>query len=59
MKRNQTVGYAPSQNTLKPMIRLANNFLLKYGFTIRAEIEIEYQEGIITITLKNKKLWTL
>ena len=56
MKRNQTVGYAPSQNTLKPMIRLVNNFLLKYGFTIRAEIEIEYQEGIITITLKNKKL---
>jgi hypothetical protein len=55
MKRTQIVSYAPGVDTKKPMIRLANNFLLRNGFRVGSKIEIDYSDGIITITLKTQE----
>lgn len=54
MKRLQTVSYAPGRETQTPMLRIANRFLLKYGFNIGDKVEVEYTDGIITIILKPK-----
>lgn len=56
MKRIQTVSYAPGRYPETPMVKIANNFLKKYGFGVGAEIEIEYADGVITIILKNEKV---
>lgn len=56
MKRTQIVSYAPGKDTETPMVKIANSFLRKYGFTVGAEIEIEYAEGIITIILQKQNL---
>ncbi len=55
MKKTQTVSYAPGSDAKKPMIRVANNFLLRNGFRVGSEIEVDYSDGIITITLKNQE----
>lgn len=55
MKRTQIVSYAPGSDAKKPMIRLANNFLLRHGFRVGSEIEVHYSDGIITINLKNQE----
>ena len=55
MKREQTVTYKPSLTTEKPMIRISNLFLSKYGFQIGNKIEVEYADGFITIKLKNQR----
>jgi len=38
---------------LKPMLRIANRFMIKSGFNIGSKVDVEYKDGIITITLKN------
>lgn len=50
MKREQTVSYAPGATATKPMIRIANRFLEEYGFTVGDRVEINYADGLITIT---------
>ena len=58
MNRQMTVTYAPGckrgyAGDQKPMLRIANRFLLKSGFTVGSKVDVEYKDGIITITLKN------
>lgn len=55
MKREMTVSYAldtkfirPS-DTQKPMIRIANFFLLKSGFKVGDKAEVEYLENQLII----------
>ena len=38
----------------KPMIRIANRFLLDYGFKIGSTVEVSYQPGVIIIKLNKK-----
>lgn len=52
MKRIMSVTYSGNDGR-KPTIRLANNFLLKYGFTIGSKFDVEYQDGRIIINRKN------
>ena len=52
-KRLMKVAYAPcSTGASKPMIRIANKYLVESGFTVGSKIEAEYGNGIITITKK-------
>lgn len=52
-RRLMTVAYAPgSTGASKPMIRIANKYLVESGFTVGSKIEAEYGNGIITITKK-------
>ena len=52
-RRLMKVAYAPgSTGAQKPMIRIANRFLVESGFTVGSKIEAEYGNGIITITKK-------
>lgn len=55
MKREMTITYATDSNFIysadrqKPMIRLANFFLLKSGFRVGDKIKVEYLENKIII----------
>ena len=49
-RREMIVVYAPGTNAQTPMIRLANRFLLTSGFTIGSRFEVEYTDGVITIS---------
>jgi len=49
-KREVTVAYAPGGDTGKPMLRIANRLLLESGFTVGSKAEIQYGNGVITIT---------
>lgn len=55
-KREITVAYAPGEGEQKPMIRIANRFLLESGFKVGNKAEVEYGNGVITITTKNQNL---
>jgi hypothetical protein len=56
-KREITVAYAPGEEgEQKPMIRIANRFLLESGFKVGNKAEVEYGHGVITITTKNQNL---
>lgn len=55
MKREMIVSYTPGADDRTPMIRIANRFLIKSGFTVGEKVYVEYAEGAITINLKNKK----
>lgn len=55
MTRKMTVSYAPGGSDKTPMIRIANQFLVKSGFTIGEKVYVVYADGVITINLKNKK----
>lgn len=55
MIRNMTVSYAPGADDKTPMIRIANQFLIKSGFTVGEKVFVVYANGVITINLKNKK----
>jgi hypothetical protein len=55
IRKNRVVYYTPGNRRQKPMIRLVNRFLLKYGFIIGTEILVEYKENTIIIR-KNIKL---
>ncbi|KKQ81904.1 MAG: hypothetical protein UT05_C0007G0009 [Parcubacteria group bacterium GW2011_GWF2_38_76] len=58
MKRKQTVSYATGRSArvpsgeLKPMIRLANNFLFWAGFRVGGNIDIDYMDGAVIIKRK-------
>lgn len=52
MIRNMTVSYAPGANDKTPMLRLANRFLVRSGFTIGEKVYVVYADGVITINLK-------
>lgn len=60
MKRQMTVTYATDANFLysadrqKPMIRIANFFLLKSGFKVGDKAEVEYLENQIIIKKANQ-----
>lgn len=51
-KREMTVAYAPGDYTQKPMIRIANRFLLESGFKVGNKVDVKYGNGIIIINLK-------
>lgn len=51
-----TVAYAPGDDREIPMIRIANRFLREYGFKVKSKVEVEYGNGIITITYKKPEL---
>ena len=60
MQRIQTVTYALGLNQfcrktgqMKPMIRVANYFLLRSNFHSGDKVRVEYGDGIITITKEN------
>lgn len=65
MKKEMTVTEAPSYRSryilgphsgkIKPMVRIANCYLLEAGFTVGSKFEIEYTKGVIAITLKKSK----
>lgn len=55
MTRNMTVSYAPGANDKTPMIRIANRFLIKSGFTIGEKVYVVYAPSVITINLKTQK----
>ena len=52
MKRKQTVTYKPGVGKQRPMIRLTNWFLVKFGFQVGDKIYVEYADGVIVITRK-------
>lgn len=59
-KREMTISYAldtkfirPS-DTQKPMIRITNFFLLKYGFKVGDKINVEYQDNQLIIKKINQ-----
>lgn len=60
MKREMTITYATNTNFLysankqKPMIRIANFFLLKSGFKVGNKVEVEYLENQIIIRKINQ-----
>jgi hypothetical protein len=49
IKRNMTVTDSPGDNNSKPMIRIANRFLLSSGFLVGNKIEVKYRNGRIII----------
>ena len=53
MKREMTVTYAPGDGR-KPMIRIANDFLLHSGFAVGSKFAVEYTDGVIIITKLKK-----
>mgnify|MGYP001586862943 FL=1 len=48
---NSEAGYGGwySAGALKPMIRIANRFLLNAGFNVSDKILVEYQDGVVII----------
>lgn len=52
-KREQTVTRKPGEDNERPMIRIANRFLIKSGFKIGSKFSVEYSKGAISIILKN------
>jgi hypothetical protein len=48
-KREMTILEAPGDDRQKPMIRIANRFLLESGFTVGSKVEVEYSDNFITI----------
>ncbi len=53
MKREMTVTYAPGY-VRKPMIRIANSFLLEAGFDIGDKFSVDYKSEVIVIKLKKQ-----
>ena len=59
MKRKMTVAYSTdtkfvySADKQKPMLRIANFFLLKSGFTVGSKVDVEYKENEIIIRKTN------
>ena len=55
MKRKMTMAYSTdtkfvySSDKQKPMIRIANFFLLKSGFKVGDKVEVEYQDNQLII----------
>lgn len=47
--RLMTVAYATDGSLNKPMIRIANWFLQKSGFSVKDKIIVEYQNGAVII----------
>lgn len=54
--RKMTVGYSTDgkysrlqSGEIKPMIRLANRFLLRSKFQVGDKVDVEYSEGLIKI----------
>lgn len=64
MKREMTVSYAlstkliRSPDTQKPMIRIANFFLLKSGFKVGDKVDVEYQDNQLIIRKINQNKQT-
>ncbi|MEI6296388.1 MAG: hypothetical protein WCO84_01920 [bacterium] len=56
MKRKMIVNYATgkyglvSNKELKPMIRIANSILYRFGFRVGQKIDVDYLEGSVVIT---------
>lgn len=48
-KRTMTVTRSPGHDDHKPMIRISNNLLKKYGFTVGDKFTVEYAQNIIII----------
>lgn len=55
MTRTMNISYAPGANDRTPMLRIANRFLTKSGFTVGEKVFVVYADGVITINLKDKK----
>ena len=59
MRRKMTVAYSTdtkfvySADKQKPMLRIANFFLLKSGFTVGCKVYVEYKENEIIIRKTN------
>ena len=60
MRREMMITYATDTNFIysadkqKPMIRIANFFLLKSGFEVGDKVEVEYKEKKIIIRKINQ-----
>ncbi len=64
MNRPMTISYATDgrykymsgiyTGKQKPMLRIANRFLLASGFTVGSKIEVKYEDNILIITLKTQ-----
>ena len=60
MKRKMTMAYSTdtkfvhSSDSQKPMIRIANFFLLKSGFKVGDKVEVEYQDNQLIIRKINQ-----
>jgi hypothetical protein len=56
MNNIMTVLYAPGRVTHTPMIRIANQSLIKSGFIVGSKYEAVYTEDVITIRKITKPL---
>ena len=57
MKRAMTVAYASGgdgRRPPRPMLRIANRWLLESSYEVGSKIEVEYANGVIKIIRVNK-----